>query len=71
MNIFSWNCQGLGQALTRRVLKDLIFKHRLCLVFLMETKKNRRYLEWLRRRLSFSAGVYVDPLGYSGGLALW
>ncbi|GKV19300.1 hypothetical protein SLEP1_g29582 [Rubroshorea leprosula] len=71
MNILSWNCQGLGQALTRRVLKDLIFKHRPCLVFLMETKKTMRYLEGLRRRLSFANGVYVEPQGYSGGLALW
>ncbi|GLT58614.1 hypothetical protein SLA2020_314910 [Shorea laevis] len=30
-----------------------------------------RYLEGLRRRLSFSNGVYVEPQGYSGGLALW
>ncbi|GKV39420.1 hypothetical protein SLEP1_g47185 [Rubroshorea leprosula] len=71
MNILSWNCQGLGQALTRRVLKDLIFKHRPCLVFLMETKQTMRYLEGLRRRLSFANRVYVNPQGYSGGLALW
>ncbi|GLT51961.1 hypothetical protein SLA2020_253300 [Shorea laevis] len=71
MNILSWNCQGLGQGLTRRVLNDLIFKNGLCLVFLMETKKSRRVLERLRRKLSFSHATYVESQGYSGGLALW
>ncbi|GLU05331.1 hypothetical protein SLE2022_224350 [Rubroshorea leprosula] len=71
MNILSWNYQGLGQALTRRALNDLIFKYRPCLVFLMETKKPRRYLEPLRRKFAFSSSAYVEPQGYSGGLALW
>ncbi|GLT85577.1 hypothetical protein SLE2022_037640 [Rubroshorea leprosula] len=71
MKILSWNCQGLGQALTRRELTDLIFKHRPCLVFLMETKKHKKYLERLRRKYAFSNGVYVESQGYSGGLALW
>ncbi|GLT48127.1 hypothetical protein SLA2020_217680 [Shorea laevis] len=71
MKILSWNCQGLRQALTRRALNDLIFKHRPCLVFLMETKKKKQYLERLRRKCVFSSSVYVEPQGYSGGLALW
>ncbi|GLT96412.1 hypothetical protein SLE2022_140340 [Rubroshorea leprosula] len=71
MNILSWNCQGLGQALTKRALKDLLFKYSPCLVVLMETRQSRHYLEQLRRQFRFSSSVYNDPQGRSGGLALW
>lgn len=37
----------------------------------METKNKRDILEKIRRRLHFSNGSYVDPIGLSGGLALW
>ncbi|GLT47333.1 hypothetical protein SLA2020_210380 [Shorea laevis] len=71
MNLLSWNCQGLGQALTQRALNALLFKYSPCLVFLMETKKQKRYLERLRRKFAYSSSMYVDPQGYLGGLALW
>ncbi|GLT85698.1 hypothetical protein SLE2022_038790 [Rubroshorea leprosula] len=71
MKLLSWNCQGLGQALTRRALNDIIFKHRPCLVFLMETKQKTNYLERLKRKFRYSNSIYVEPHGYSGGLALW
>ena len=41
------------------------------MVFLMETKQLQQGMEVLRRRLGFDHGDYVDPLGRSGGLALW
>lgn len=37
----------------------------------METKNNRNKLESIRKRLQFQGFWYVDPLGLSGGLALW
>ncbi|KAG5532409.1 hypothetical protein RHGRI_026893 [Rhododendron griersonianum] len=37
----------------------------------METKNKRSILESIRRRLHFNNGCYVDPIGKSGGLALW
>ncbi|KAG5524499.1 hypothetical protein RHGRI_031233 [Rhododendron griersonianum] len=37
----------------------------------METKNKRDALERIRRRLHFSNSSYVDPVGLSGGLALW
>ncbi|GLT27058.1 hypothetical protein SLA2020_020860 [Shorea laevis] len=71
MNIITWNCQSFGQALTKRVLKDLIFKHSSCVVFLMEARQSRNYMEWLRRQFQFSNHVYVDRQGYLRGLVLW
>ncbi|GKG13825.1 reverse transcriptase [Tanacetum coccineum] len=37
----------------------------------METKNKQQKLERLRRSLHFASAYYVDPVGCSGGLALW
>ncbi|GMP72335.1 hypothetical protein CsSME_00030417 [Camellia sinensis var. sinensis] len=37
----------------------------------METKNKQIKLEGIRRRLHFPNYCYVDPIGLSGGLALW
>ncbi|KAF7127011.1 hypothetical protein RHSIM_Rhsim11G0149500 [Rhododendron simsii] len=62
---------GLGRPLTFQILRGLCITHRPLVVFLMETKNKRDILEKIRRRLHFSNGSYVDPIGLSGGLALW
>ncbi|KAG5556728.1 hypothetical protein RHGRI_007109 [Rhododendron griersonianum] len=46
-------------------------KNRPSIVFLMETKNNKAFLETVHRRLGFDASTYVDPVGLAGGLALW
>ncbi|KAI7988028.1 hypothetical protein LOK49_LG13G02958 [Camellia lanceoleosa] len=40
-------------------------------VFLMETKNKASFLDRLCRHFHFSHKSYVDPIGVSGGLALW
>ncbi|GMP77947.1 hypothetical protein CsSME_00034053 [Camellia sinensis var. sinensis] len=37
----------------------------------METKNKRVKLDHIRRSLNFLNSCYVDPIGTSGGLALW
>ncbi|GMP35785.1 hypothetical protein CsSME_00008110 [Camellia sinensis var. sinensis] len=37
----------------------------------METKNKRKLLEKVRGSLNFPDKYYVDPIGISGGLALW
>ncbi|KAF7146373.1 hypothetical protein RHSIM_Rhsim04G0047200 [Rhododendron simsii] len=37
----------------------------------METKNKRSTLERIRRKLQYNNGCYGDPIGKSGGLALW
>ncbi|KAK4254325.1 hypothetical protein QN277_009725 [Acacia crassicarpa] len=71
MNLIAWNCQGLGVALTARNLKEECFRKKPHLVFLMETKQKARYVRKLRRRCGFDEEWIVDPVGRSGGLALW
>lgn len=69
--MLSWNVQGLGRPLTFQILQGLCTTHRPLVVFLMETKNKRNTLEQIRRRLHFPFSSYVNPVGLSGGLALW
>ncbi|KAK4258618.1 hypothetical protein QN277_005049 [Acacia crassicarpa] len=71
MNLIAWNCQGLGVALTARNLKEECFRRKPHLVFLMETKQKARVVRKIRRRCGFVEEWLVDPVGTSGGLALW
>ncbi|KAF7835565.1 reverse transcriptase [Senna tora] len=68
----SWNCRGLGVALTVKVFKGICLKYKPSFVFLMETKMKRRKIEKLRRsKFSFQNATYEDLIGRAGGLALW
>lgn len=40
-------------------------------VFLMETKQGEASCERVRRSVQFDFAEYVEPIGSSGGLALW
>ncbi|KAG5528802.1 hypothetical protein RHGRI_029458 [Rhododendron griersonianum] len=49
----------------------MVRRNRPSIVFLMETKNNKVFLEAFRRSLRFDYASYVDPVGHAGGLALW
>ncbi|OMO87766.1 reverse transcriptase [Corchorus capsularis] len=61
---------GAGPALTVQALKELIRKNGPQILFIMETKNKRKYMENLKRNLKFRFCFYVEPEGLSGGLAL-
>ncbi|CAN1190366.1 LINE-1 retrotransposable element ORF2 protein, partial [Linum perenne] len=69
--ILSWNCRGLGQPPTVLYLQDLICKNCPPIVFLMETKQPKQAMELIRKKMRYTNAFYVDPIGASGGLALW
>ena len=71
MNLLSWNCQGLGASLTVKKLKDECLKHKPHVVFLMETKQKSSYVTKIRKKCNYSNEWVVNPIGISGGLALW
>ncbi|KAK9042415.1 hypothetical protein V6N11_017490 [Hibiscus sabdariffa] len=71
MALISWNVRGLGQKDTIRSLKVMNANFNPCIIFLSETKQKKPFLERIRKRLKFDSSFYIDPLGISGGLALW
>ncbi|XP_062171134.1 uncharacterized protein LOC133876926 [Alnus glutinosa] len=71
MSILSWNCRGLGNPQTVRVLHQLVKEKNPSFVFLMETFCSKSYMEKIRCRLGFESLFVVDPVGRSGGLALF
>lgn len=68
MSLLSWNCQGLGVTLIVRALKDIIRRYKPSLIFLMETRMEKKKLQKIQRSLPrFSNGWFVDPIDTSGG----
>ena len=71
MNLLSWNCRGLGNQRTVNALKKIIKAQVPNLVFLMETKSNRGWMEYVRDQCEFKNGLIMPSEGASGGLALF
>lgn len=70
MRTTSWNCQGVGNTLTVRHLRDIYGQYIPEVVFLNETKNGRDYLENLCSNMRYFNLWTVDPVGIGGGLAL-
>ena len=72
MTMMSWNCQGLGRAqdLVIPRLWEMRQDHFPDILFLMETKQKRDTLVDIQTWLGYDRIMNVNPIGYSGGLAL-
>ena len=70
MNLISWNCRGLGNLRTIKALEKAINKEEPIIVFLMETKSNRDWMNYVKDRCKMKHGLIVPSEGKSGGLSL-
>lgn len=68
---FFWNYRGLGSNTVVRALNGQIRKLRPSMVFLSETKMKDHKIDGVRRRMGFTRGFNVPPIGKAGGLSLW
>ncbi|XP_074374615.1 uncharacterized protein LOC141715026 [Apium graveolens] len=71
MNCLGWNCRGLGNPRTVRVLGDLVRDRKPDVLFLSETISTSNIIESLRLKFGFAQCFLVDRVGQSGGLAVF
>ena len=71
MRILSWNCRGVGRALTIRAIKTLARSEGPDVLFLSKTKINSPKVDRLKRSLGFADSFCLDYVGRAGDLALF
>jgi hypothetical protein len=71
MSLISWNCRGLGNPRTVRDLSQMVKEKMPSFLFLIETISSKKRMESLRIKFGFQGLFVVDPVGRSGGLALF
>ncbi|KAM7260551.1 hypothetical protein ACFE04_011224 [Oxalis oulophora] len=65
MRILFWNCKELGRRWTVHGMVQLLREQRPNLVFLFETRKLVREIEFLKWKLGYNYGVTTDSIGRS------
>ena len=70
MIALGWNCQGLGNLRSVRVLGELVQRWDPKIVFLLETKIIKKAMEKVMEKINFVNGLIVPQRGRDGGLAL-
>ena len=65
-----WNCWGLRNLRTVRVLGELVQRWNPNIIFLSETKIKKKAMEKIMEKINFVNGLIVPRKGRGGGLAL-
>lgn len=66
MNLLSWNCRGLGNPRTVRILGEVIKSFNPTFLFLAETKVDSNKIEELCVRYGFDKCFSVNRVGQGG-----
>ncbi|GMJ07053.1 hypothetical protein HRI_004374500 [Hibiscus trionum] len=70
MNLLCWNVRGLGKPRAVNRLKNKLRGVHPHILFLIETKLDKRRMEKVRRHCGFMFGIDVPALGTRGGLSI-
>ncbi|GMI95249.1 hypothetical protein HRI_003194200 [Hibiscus trionum] len=70
MKILVWNCQGLGNPGTVQYLKQIVASKCLSVVFLCDTRLDKRKAEDVRRRVNMAGNLVVERNDEGLGLML-
>jgi exonuclease III len=71
MSCLSWNCRGLGNAATVKVLHDLAKTVAPTVLCFLDTQVHRARVEGLMSTLGFDNAFAVSSSGRSGGLGIF
>lgn len=71
MILIGWNCRGLRQPRTVRVINEMMKSHKPVIPFLFETLVKGNKIANLAVKLSFSSFYSVFRQGRGGGLAVF
>ena len=72
MIALGWNCRGLGNPRSVRVLRELVQRWKPNIVILSETKMKKYQMENVKFKIGLMNGLIVPSVRRSGGLAmLW
>ena len=67
MIALGWNCRGLGNPRSVRVLRELMQRWKPKIVFLLETKMKKFQMEKEKFKTGLLNGLIVPSVGRSGG----
>ncbi|GMI82621.1 hypothetical protein HRI_001931400 [Hibiscus trionum] len=70
MKLFCWNVRGLGKLRAMNRLKNMLRGVNPQILFLMETKLDKRRMEMARRRCGFMFGIDIPAVGTRDGLSI-
>lgn len=66
-----WNCRRLGNPSSINALQSLVQKFSPEILFLSETKCNKKEIRRVQDRLRYDKGAWIEAAGRAGGIALF
>ena len=72
MNSIIWNCRGASKPSFQKRVREMIQKHNLVILVVMETRVGGNKAREITERLPFDGAIRSDAVGFAGGIwVLW